>query len=407
MIDIKHLRENPEEYKRSAKLRGVKVDIDKLLAADRQRSDVMREVEGLRSKLNVGGKPTPAELKDLQNVKEQLEQKAADFGKLDGQYHDLIKQAPNLLAEDTPEGGEESNKEERAWGKAKPAKVAGHASWLQEHDLIDFERGAKVAGAKFYYLKGAAVKLEMAIKRLGLEAAEAAGFLPMDVPHLVNGRIADGTGFNPQGPEQQIYSVEGEDLHLVATAEMPLTGYHADEILDPKQLPALYVGWSPSYRREAGSYGKHSKGLFRVHQFNKLELYVFCAPEQSDEWLQKLVKLEEDICRQLEIPYRVTRTAAGDMGAPHYQKYDVEYWSPAEGEYRELTSAANCTDYQARRLDIRTRNNKGSTIHVHTLNATAAAISRVLIALVENHQTPDGKVKIPKALREYYGSDYL
>ena len=238
-----------------------------------------------------------------------------------------------------------------------------------------------------------------------MEMAEEAGFEPIDVPHLVNTRTASGTGFNPKGPEEQIYSIEGEDLHLIATAELPLTGMHADEIL--KNLPIQYAGWSPSYRREAGAYGKHSKGLFRVHQFNKLELYILSRPEDSEQMLQRLVELEEQITRALEIPYRVTRTAAGDLGAPHYQKYDLEYWSPVEGIYRELTSASNCTDYQARNLNIRYRDQNGRPQFVHTLNATAVAISRVLIAILENHQSEDGRVVLPKALGKYYGAEEL
>ncbi|HSX41200.1 MAG TPA: serine--tRNA ligase [Candidatus Saccharimonadales bacterium] len=404
MIDIKDLRANPDKYKQSAKLRGTKVDIDKLLEIDKQRTKLVGEVDDLRAQLNVKGKPSAAELKKLQVVKGELEVAEKKLSKLESDFNELISQVPNLMASDTPEGGEESNQEERVWGEAEKGDAKDHVAFMEEHDLIDFERGAKVAGSKFYYLKGNAVKLEMAIKRLGIELAEKAGFVPMDVPHMVSERIATGTGFNPRGPEEQVYSLQGEDLHLIATAEIPLTGYHADEILEG--LPKLYVGWSPSYRREAGAYGKHSKGLYRVHQFNKLELYVFCAPQDSDDWLQKLVKLEEDICQHLEIPYRVTRTAAGDMGAPHYQKYDVEYWSPVDGSYRELTSASNCTDYQARRLGIRTRTEDG-TIAVHTLNATAAAISRTLIAIIENHQTKDGKVRLPKALQEYYGGEWL
>jgi seryl-tRNA synthetase len=245
------------------------------------------------------------------------------------------------------------------------------------------------------------VLLEQAVFQLGLQLAVKYGFTPVTVPHLVNERTVQGTGFNAKGDEQQIYKIEGEDLHLIATAEIPITGYHADEIINEADLPLLYVGLSPAYRMEAGAYGKHSRGLYRVHQFNKLEMYVFCKPEDSEHWHRKLVELEEELCQALEIPYRLVRIAAGDLGMPAYKKFDIEYWSPADKAYRELMSCSNCTDYQARRLNIRYRNSEGKTAFVHTLNGTAAAYSRVAIALIENHQTGDGHVKIPAALQPY------
>jgi seryl-tRNA synthetase len=247
------------------------------------------------------------------------------------------------------------------------------------------------------------VQLELAVFQLGLQMAAKYGFIPMTVPHMVNDRTASGTGFLPRGEERQIYKVEGEDLNLIATSEMPITGYHADEILAEEQLPTLYAGLSPAYRMEAGAYGKHSKGLYRVHQFNKLELYVFCKSEDSAEWHDKLVKLEEEICQALEIPYQLVRIAAGDLGGPAYKKFDLNYWSPVEGTYRELMSCSNVTDYQARRLNIRYRDADGQTKFVHTLNATAAAFSRVAIALIENHQQADGKVSVPQALQPFMG----
>ncbi|MBI3624393.1 serine--tRNA ligase, partial [Candidatus Saccharibacteria bacterium] len=205
------------------------------------------------------------------------------------------------------------------------------------------------------------------------------------------------------GEERQTYKIEDEDLNLIATAEIPMTGYHADEILDEKTLPILYAGLSPSYRREAGAYGKHSRGLFRVHQFNKLELYVFCKPQDSESWHQKLMLLEEEICQALEIPYRIVRIAAGDLGAPAYKKYDIEYWSPVDKTYHELTSCSSVTDYQARRLNIRYRQADGSVDYVYTLNGTAVVLSRIPIALIENHQQADGTVTIPTALQPYLG----
>lgn len=409
MIDIKNLRQNPDSYKQSANLRGIKVDIDKLIELNDQRLELLRQVEGLRAKLNLKGKPDSDQLKQLQLDKTDLQTQEQKLSVLDEKIDALASMVPNLLAENTPEGGEESNREERKWGKTeKPAfEIKDHVELAENNGWLDFERGAKVAGSKFYFLKGPAVKLEMAVTRMAMDLAEKEGFLPVSVPHLANARTMNGTGFNPKGEEQQIYEIEGEDLSLIATAEIPLTGYHADEIIDPNRLPALYAGYSPSYRREAGAYGRYSKGLYRVHQFNKLELYVFCRAADSEKWHQKLMEIEEKICQALELPYRVVRIAAGDLGAPAYKKFDIEYWSPVEDQYRELTSCSNITDYQSRRMNIRTRADDGSLELVHTLNGTAVALSRVLIALFENHQDANGKVHIPEALQPYYGGTHL
>lgn len=223
----------------------------------------------------------------------------------------------------------------------------------------------------------------------------------MIVPHMVNTRTLEGAGFSARGDEKQIYKIDNEDLNLIATAEIPLTGYHADEILAEANLPVKYAGLSPAYRVEGGAYGKYNRGLFRTHQFNKLELYVFCRPDQSEDWHQKMVALEEEFCQRLELPYRVVRIAAGDLGAPAYKKFDIEYWSPVDKAYRELMSCSNVTDYQARRLNIRYKNSNGETEFVHTLNGTLAAMSRIPIAIIENFQDQEGNVQIPKALQTY------
>ncbi len=407
MIDIKKFRENPQQYQNSAKLRGVTVDIDKILKLDAKHVKLIGEVEGLRAQLNLKGKPTTSELEQLKEAKSNLGKLESKLISLGGSLNEGLMQIPNLLAPETPAGGEEANRSEKTWGEAKKSVAKDHTELLEQNDWVDFERGAKVAGAKFYYLKGAAVKLEMAVMTMAMRELESAGFTVMTVPHLVSRRISEGAGFLPRGEEDQNYQIGGEDLILIATAEIPLTGYHADEIIEATKLPLCYVGLSPSYRREAGAYGKHAKGLFRVHQFNKLEMYVFCQPEDSPEWHQKLMDLEEKICQMLEIPYRVVRIAAGDLGAPAFKKYDIEYWSPVDGQYRELMSCSNCTDFQSRRLNIRTRDSGGKTQFVHTLNGTAIAFSRILIALLENHQSANGKVKIPEALQPYYGGPTL
>lgn len=407
MLDIQFIRENQKLVEDSAKKKNIDVDIDELLKRDETRRSLLQEIEKLRAqrnelvKQNKGVKPSKEIIAKGKKLRKKIEQIEANLNETDKSFRELLEQVPNIIPSDTPTGGEEANKPLKHWGKAEKRAVKDHLTWGEERGLIDFERGAKVAGNKFYYLKGDLVQLELAVFQFGLQLAERHGFMPITVPHLVNDRMASGTGFLPRGEERQIYKVEGEDLNLIATAEMPITGYHADEILE--KLPALYVGLSPAYRSEAGAYGKHSKGLYRVHQFNKLEMYVFCKPEDSEQWHQKLIEFEEELCQALEIPYQLVRIAAGDLGAPAYKKYDIEYWSPVDGTYRELMSCSNVTDFQARRLNIRYRTNEGKTALVHTLNGTAAAFSRICIALVENHQNKEGSIILPKALKPFMG----
>lgn len=409
MIDIRNLRQNPEIYKTSSKARNISVDIDLILDQDKRRLELLSQVEELRAKLNVKGRPSHDELEQLQKDKRNLEPLEKELAELEATLNEGLSLIPNILAENTPEGGEEDNRQEKTWGEANQPdfQVKDHVELAESKGWLDFERGAKVAGSKFYFFKGAAVRLEMAVIKMAMDLLEKECFTLVSVPHLANTRTMNGTGFNPRGDEQQIYEIKDEDLNLIATAEIPLTGYHADEIIDPQALPILYVGYSPSYRREAGAYGKYSKGLYRVHQFNKLEMYVFCMADDSDHWHQKLVEIEEQICQLLEIPYRLVRIAAGDLGAPAYKKYDVEYWSPVENQYRELMSCSNVTDYQSRRLNIRTRAEDGRPELVHTLNGTAVAFSRVFIALLENHQDAEGNVHLPEALQKYYGGGVL
>ncbi len=409
MLDIQFIRDNAEEVAKKSKAKGYKVDVPKLLELDEDRRKLLQEVEDLRRQRNEltaltkGQKPSDEQIKKGKDVKDKIAALEQKLHPVDEKFVELLKEVPNVMPDDTPEGGEESNRPEKHWGEPRKDDVTDHLVWGEQRGLIDFERGAKVAGNKFYYLKGDLVLLELAVFQFGLQLAAKYGFTPITVPHLVNQRTIEGTGFMAKGDEQQIYKIENEDLHLIATAEIPITGYHADEILDADKLPLLYVGLSPAYRMEAGAYGKHSRGLYRVHQFNKLELYVFCKPEESEQWHQKLVALEEEFCQALEIPYQLVRIAAGDLGQPAYKKFDIEYWSPADKVYHELTSCSNVTDYQARRLNIRYKNAEGKTEFVHSLNGTAVAFSRLPIALIENHQTKDGNVSIPKALQPFMG----
>jgi len=407
MLDIQFIRDNPELVAEKSRQKGYDVDIRQLLGFDIERRELMQEAEELRRQRNElteqtkGQKPNEEQITKGRELRDKVNDVEHKLESIDKEFTILLENVPNVFPDDTPEGGEENNRQEKTWGEPRQSEVQDHLAWGEARGLIDFERGAKVAGAKFYYLKGALVQLELAVFQYGLQLATKYGFTPITVPHLVNTKTIKGTGFLARGDEDQIYKVEGDDLNLIATAEIPITGYHADEILDAEKLPLLYVGLSPAYRKEAGAYGKHSRGLYRVHQFNKLELYVFCKPEDSEDWHQKLIKLEEELCQALDIPYRLVRIAAGDLGMPAYKKFDIEYWSPVDKNYRELMSGSNVTDYQARRLNIRYRDDAGKTQFVHTLNATAAAFSRICIALIENHQMADEKIAIPELLRPY------
>lgn len=409
MIDIQFIRDNPELVVEKSKQKGYEVDVAELLKRDESRRNLIQEVEVLRSQRNdltkgISGPPGPEAADTARELRDRISQIEEALKETQASFDELLGVIPNIFPDDTPLGGEENNRQEKTWGEVGPKDFdfKDHQTWAAEKGFLDFERGGKVAGNKFYFVKGPLVNLEFAILQLGLQLAEEIGFEPMLVPHLVNSKIIDGAGFSAKSDEEkQIYKIEGEDLNLIATAEIPITGYHSDETLSASDLPKLYAGYSPAYRMEAGAYGKHSRGLYRVHQFNKLELYVFCTPEQSEDWHQRLLALEEKICQTLNLPYRVVRIAAGDLGAPAYKKYDIEYWSPVDKSYRELMSVSNVTDYQARRLNIKYKDASGKTSLLHTLNGTAAAMSRMIIAIIENHQRSDGSVNVPEALRPY------
>lgn len=404
MLDIQFIRDNPQKVKQVSEQKNIAVDIDKLLELDHKRRELLQEIEKLRQARNEtasqmkNGQPSPELISEGRHIKETLQKLEAELEPTQQQFDELIDAVPNIFSEDTPIGDEDANQPVGSWGAAEKKPAIDHLTWLEKRDLVDFERAAKVSGSKFYYSKGSLAQLEMALTQYAMQKGVSHGFTPMLVPNMVNGEVLKGTGYAPRGEEKQTYSVEGEDLHLIGTSEIPLTAYHKDEILDINQLPLLYVGWSPCYRVEAGSYGKHSKGIFRVHQFYKVELYVFCSPDQSNEWHEKLLKIEEEILQELNIPYQKIAIASGDLGAPAYKKFDLEYWTPVDGEYRELTSCSNVTDYQARRLNIRYRSEDGSINYVHTLNGTAMVSSRGPIALIENHQQEDGSVNVPEVL---------
>jgi seryl-tRNA synthetase len=335
-------------------------------------------------------------------VKEELATLEESLADVEIRCKDALKSVPNIIFDDVPLGGEECSVEIKQWGGQKTEGV-DHLDYAISRDWVDFERGAKVAGAKFYYLKNELALLENALIQFGIKKVVEKGFQFMTVPDLVSSQVMEGTGFNPRTSEQSDeYFVEGEDLSLIATAEIPLTGYHMNEIIDEKDLPLKYAGLSACFRKEAGAAGKHTRGLFRVHQFNKLEMYVFCLPEKSKEMHEAILEIEEEIWQELGIPYHVINIAAGDLGAPAAKKYDIEYWSPVDQKYREITSCSNCTDFQARNLNIRVRREDGKVEVLHTLNGTAVSLARTLVAVIENYAVKGGKLILPEVLRPYF-----
>lgn len=407
MIDIQYIRDNPEVVRIKSKQKGYNIDVDQLLGFDAERRELMTQIEELRRERNIvadsmkGGRPSDEQVAKGKEIKETLSNLEHQFGSIDKEFIDLFKQVPNIVAADVPIGGEEDSVEIKRIGDQKTG-ARDHLDIANEKGWVDFERGAKVAGTKFYFLKGDLALLENAITQFALDFILKKNFNFMTVPHLVNSRTASGTGFAPRTSDQgDEYFVEGEDLSLVATAEMPLTGFHADEIIDESKLPLLYAGLSPCYRKEAGTYGKHTRGLFRVHQFNKLEMYAFTLPEDSVAMHERILAIEEEVWQAIGIPYHVINIASGDLGAPATKKYDIEYWSPVDGKYRELTSCSNCTDYQARNLNIRVRRADGTIEIVHTLNGTVVSLARSLVAIIENFQTENGDVVIPEVLRPF------
>lgn len=407
MLDIRFIRDNADVVQKAANDKGYDISIAALLQLDDDRRGLQQQVDTLREKRNAnaarmkGGKPEQSVIDEGKQIKLELAKHESYLHTADTDFMNLLNQVPNIIFEDVPLGGEEDSVEVRQVGE-RTTGAKDHLDFATERGWLDFERGAKVAGAKFYFLKGDLALLENAIYQYALDFVLNKGFTYMTVPHLVNSRTAEGAGFAPRSNDQEDqYFIEGQDLSLIGTAEAPLTGYHADEIIDEDELPKLYVGYSPSYRKEAGTYGKHARGLFRVHQFNKLEMYAFTLPEKSKEMHDTILAIEEELWQSLGIPYHVINIAAGDLGAPAAKKYDIEYWSPVDAKYRELTSCSNCTDFQARNLNIRVRRKDGSIEVLHTLNGTAVSLARSLVTILEHYQTTDGKLRVPKVLMPY------
>jgi seryl-tRNA synthetase len=407
MLDIRYIRENTEKVQQSNKDKGYEIDINKLLVLDSERRNLLTQADELRTKRNdniaktKGSKPTSEMIAEGKKIKDQIAELESKTKTVNDEYSGLLNSVPNVIFDDVPKGGEKDSVEVGRFGD-QPTGATDHLDFALARDWVDFERGAKVAGAKFYFLKGDLALLENAIYQFALDFMVKKGFTFMTVPHMVSSRIMTGAGFAPRTSDQSDeYAIEGEDLSLIATAEIPLTGYHADEIIDEEKLPICYVGYSPCYRKEAGTYGKFTRGLFRVHQFNKLEMYAFTLPEKSKEMHETILKNEEDIWQAIGVPYHVVNIAAGDLGAPAAKKYDLEYWSPVDNMYRELTSCSNCTDFQTRSLNIRVRRKNGDVEILHSLNGTVVSLARSIVAVLENFQQKDGTFMVPKVLQKY------
>lgn len=429
MLDIKFIRENAKAVKKNVKLRNMNVDVDALLRLDAERLSLLQESEKLRQERNdiaetmkaASKGDRPALVERGKELKQLLSLKEADLAAAEEPWMTLLLQVPNMAHPDAPVGeGEADNvvvrSTERQPGGLPTQKMKNpkdHLELGEALDVLDFERGAKVAGAKFYYLKGKLAILEQALIRFALDECVKNGFMPMSTPDLARDEIIAGTGFTPRGPESQIYSLENSDLSLIGTSEITVGGYHRGETLDVARLPLRYAAVSHCFRTESGAYGRESYGLYRVHQFSKVEMFVFAAPEQSETLLQELLRMEEEIWNKLEIPFRVVDICTGDLGAPAVRKYDLEAWMPGKtaekgrGDWGEVTSASNCTDFQARRLGIKVKREDGSTEFLHTLNGTAVSLARALIAILENGQQEDGTITIPNALVPYCGFDAI
>src|SRR6266536_601975 len=387
VLDLKLIRDNPDMVRESLARRGPGVAdaVDRLLELDAARRSLVTEV---------------ASLKELSG---QIDQGEERLRGAEAELNDLLARVPNLTDPSVPPGGEDDAIELYRVGTVPEFGFTprDHLELGELLGAIDVVRAAKVSGARFGYLTGPGAMLEFALVRFAIDRLASAGFVPMIPPVLVRRDAMFGTGFLPTD-EQQIFRIPEDDLYLVGTSEVPLVSYHADEILDPGSLPRRYVGFSTCFRREAGSYGKDTRGIFRVHQFDKVEMVSFVLPEASAEEHELLLAREEEILQALEIPYRVVNIAAGDLGGSAAKKYDCEAWIPSQGTWRELTSTSNCTDYQARRIGCRVRESGGNR-PVHTLNGTAVAVGRTIVALLENHQLQDGSVRVPDALQSYLG----
>ncbi len=423
MLDRRFILENAELVQQNCDRRGAKADVARFVELESQRRKLQADVEEQSRLANVVAKSIGQAKDDAERearkgegrrIREKKDQLQADIDRFGAEASAILNSLPNLTHPEAPIGGEDASKEIRRGAiDVRPMKfpVLDHVQLAEQHDLIDIEGAARVAGHGFYFLKNEAVLLELALEQFAVEMLAREHFIPMITPDLARGDVLKGIGFIPRGPETQIYSIENHDLNLVATAEITLGGLYAGQVIDAEKLPIKLCGISHCFRTEAGAAGRASRGLYRVHQFSKVEMFAFTTPEGSEDMHNYFLDLECEIFDSLGIPYRVLDIATGDLGGPAYRKFDLEAWMPGRGsggEWGEVTSASNCTDYQARRLDIRFKNKSEKGTHlVHTLNGTAVAISRALIAILENCQQADGSILVPQVLQKWVGKERI
>lgn len=415
MLDLKFIRENPDKVKEAVQLKRVALDVDELLKADQELLTLKRQAQALNEEKNANAKKmkgaAPEEREAIiargREISAEIEKLKPAVQEAEKRLQDLLYLVPMIPSPDTPVGPDESgNVEVKLWGK-KPEfsfKPKDHVELLNLHGWADLERIAKVAGSRSYALKGDLVILEQAILRYGLDKLASKGFQLISVPAMAREFAFIGTGHFPTGRDQ-VYYIPEDDIYLAGTAEVPVNALHSDEILDVNELPILYGGLSPCFRREAGSAGRDVRGLIRVHQFNKVEQYIMCKndPEESEKWHRMLLETSEEILQDFELHYRVVAVCTGDMGAGKYKMFDIETWVPSEGVYRETHSCSNLHDWQARRTNLRYRDTDGTVKLCHTLNNTAIATPRILVPFLEQHQQEDGSIRIPEKLAPYIG----
>ena len=421
MLDYKFIKDNLEAVKENIKNRNMNADADKVVELYDKRTSLVTKQQDLQQKRNENAKAMKQKLDDAKRselvnagkkIKDDIQILEKELSQVEKDLEDAARQIPNMIHPDAPIGKlDTENLEVKKVGTPRvfDFEVKDHVQIAEELDLLDFDRGTKVSGPKFYYLKNEAVFLEQALIQYALNILRKHGFELFITPDVAREEVLKGIGFNPRGNESNVYSIEDEGTCLVATAEITLGGYHSGEILDKSKLPLLYGGLSHCFRREAGAAGQFSKGLYRVHQFDKVEMFVYSTPEESDALHLKLREIEEEIFEGLGIPFHVVDTCSGDLGAPAYRKWDLEAWMPGRngGEYGEVTSTSNCTDYQSRRLNIKYKDDDGKNKYVHTLNGTAIAVGRAMLSILENYQNADGSVTIPSVLVPFCGFDKI
>ena len=422
MLDYRFIAENLEAIKKNIADRHMKADAEAVAALYAKRTKLSTNLQALQQQRNANAAAMKGKMEAIgrealieegKKLKDSIAEAEAELLETEAELEKEARKIPNMAHPDAPVGREDSdNRELRQVGKVPAFDFTplDHVELGRKLDIIDFDSGTKVSGTKFYYLKNEGVFLELGLIRYTLDFVQKKGFTPYITPDIAKTEILEGIGFSPRGEESNIYALEGEETCLIGTSEITLGGYYSNMILPKDALPVRMAGLSHCYRREAGAAGQFSKGLYRVHQFTKLEMFVLCLPEDSENMHEEICSIEEEIFKNLEIPFRVVDTCTGDLGAPAYRKYDLEAWMPGRGEagdWGEVTSTSNCTDYQARRLNTRFKDSDGKNKFVHMLNGTAIAVSRALVAILENFQQSDGSVRIPKALVSYCGFDII